>query len=107
MEKKMIDFINVVAKCQATCNYCYNACLEEKDVDMMVQCIKLDRDCADICSTVISFVSASSNFEKEILMLCVDICQACAKECGKHAYEHCKECAEACKACAEICRAYV
>ncbi len=32
------------------CIHCYDACLKEEHVNMMVECIRLDRECADICS---------------------------------------------------------
>ena len=37
-------------KCMEICNSCYSACLQESDVKMMVECIRLDRECADICA---------------------------------------------------------
>lgn len=34
--------------CMEACNACYDACLSEEDLKMMVPCIRLDRECADI-----------------------------------------------------------
>lgn len=106
MERKMTDLSSTLAECVAMCNYCLNACLEEKDVHMMVRCIKLDKDCAEICETTLSFITSASAFTRDILQLCAAICKACAQECGKHPYQHCQDCANTCKKCADACEAY-
>ena len=43
------DVLDALARCVAACEYCATACLGEDDIAMMVPCIRLDRDCADIC----------------------------------------------------------
>lgn len=94
-------------ECQETCNQCFSACLKEDHVKMMAECMRLDRDCADICGLVASFSSRESRFTKELIQLCAEICQACGDECQKHDHDHCQECAKVCHECAEVCRAYV
>lgn len=106
MDKHMYDLINELAECQAACNFCFNACLEEADVQMMTRCIKLDKDCSEICGLALSLVASDSEFSEDILELCIAACEACAEECKKHNYEHCQECAKACQKCAEACRNY-
>jgi len=73
---------------------------------MMTECIRLDLDCAQMCSLTAAFVSRGSNHAKNLLKECSEICKNCADECGKHAQiEHCKVCAEACRICSEACKA--
>jgi hypothetical protein len=91
-------------KCMEICNSCYSACLQESDVKMMVECIRLDRECADICALAAKSMSSNSPFAKEICQLCAKICEACGNECKKHEHQHCKECADACFRCAEACK---
>ena len=89
------------------CNHCFTACLKEEDVKTMSTCIKLDRDCADICSLTSSLISRGSEHGKHLLKECAEVCNKCAEECDKHVsmgMEHCKICAEACRACASVCR---
>ena len=103
--KKLIE---ILATCAATCNYCLAACLDEKDVKMLARCIKLDIDCAEICTLAISFISRSSEHAEHLLHECADICEACAAECEKHSrMEHCRECADICRTCAEACHSGV
>lgn len=105
--RALIDALN---KCAAECNHCAVACLEEQDVKMLARCIKLDIDCAEICSLAISFVARGSEHAQHLLDECADICNACAEECEKHAamgMEHCRSCAEVCRACAEACKSGV
>ncbi|MEO5647318.1 MAG: four-helix bundle copper-binding protein [Chitinophagaceae bacterium] len=98
--------ISVLTECAVVCNHCYSACLEEPDVSSVVGCIKLDRDCADICTITSSLLARGSEHGVHLLKECAEICDACASECEKHAHhhEHCKACAEACRKCAESCR---
>lgn len=96
--------LDALYNCAAECNHCATACLDEQDVKMLARCIKLDIDCADICSLTASLIARSSEHGEHLLKECAEICNACADECEKHNHmEHCKRCAEACRACAEEC----
>ena len=101
--KKLIDALN---DCATECNHCTTACLDEQDVKMLSKCIKLDIDCAAICSLTASLLARGSEHGNHLLKECAEICNACAEECEKHAHmEHCKQCAAACRACEEACKA--
>jgi hypothetical protein len=90
--------------CAAACDHCATACLTEPDVAMMVECIRIDRDCSDICRLAAAWMARDSRFVHQLCELCAAICDACGAECAKHATEHCRACAEACRRCAERCR---
>lgn len=96
-----------LAECIHICNECFNACLNEDDVKMMTECIKLDKECSAICAATLGLIYKDAHFMKEMLTLCEKACNACAEECGKHSYDHCKECAKACKECAKACREFM
>ncbi|HSF47902.1 MAG TPA: four-helix bundle copper-binding protein [Burkholderiales bacterium] len=70
----------------------------------MQECIRLDRDCADICALAAQFMARDSSFARVVCALCADICEACGNECAKHQVAHCQEYADACRRCAEECR---
>lgn len=99
--------ITALNECATACNHCLTSCLQEQDVQSMTGCIKLDRDCADICQLVSSFLARGSEHGKHLLKECIEICEKCAAECEKHAHhhDHCKQCAEACRKCVEACKA--
>lgn len=97
--------MKALSDCFIACNECAVACLEEQDVDMMRDCIKLDIDCAAICQTLMGFVARSSAHAGHLLKECAELCDLCAMECRKHEHmEHCRRCADACVACADTCR---
>ena len=98
--------IEILNDCIQACNSCLTDCLLEQELSMLVDCIELDRDCADICSLTVQYLSRDSRFAPEIAKECAMICDACAKECEKHAadMEHCRVCAEICHRCADECR---
>jgi hypothetical protein len=101
--KQLLDALN---NCAAECNHCTAACLEEQDVAMLTKCIKLDIDCAAICTLTASLIARGSEHGQHLLKECAEVCNACADECEKHSHmAHCKECAEACRSCAEACAA--
>ena len=43
--------ISALGNCINHCNYCADACLDEDNVKMMVDCIRTDRVCAEVCSS--------------------------------------------------------
>ena len=95
--QSQLDALNA---CVAACEHCSTACLQEPDVQMMVRCISLTRDCADVCALTARFVARGSEYAAHLLTACAEICRACADECAKHEHCHCQECAEACRRCA-------
>lgn len=107
MEKNAIKLMEHIYDCQAMCKYCFNACLEEKDVHMMTRCIKLDVECAEICGMTASSVAYNGDFTREMLEICINACEMCASECRGHDKMHCIECAKACEECAKACRRYI
>lgn len=103
-EKKQ-ELIHILGECVNTCNHCFSACLKEDNVKMMTDCIRLDKECAEVCSfTILMF--HKSKFVGKYLELCMSVCEACGEECGKFEHEHCKECAQKCKECAKACREF-
>lgn len=98
------DLVNKLANCVAACEHCADACLDEEGD--MVDCIRTDRDCADICSLALKLVARGSDKAADILDLCADMCEDCAEECSSHDHDHCQACAKACRECAKACRNY-
>ncbi len=102
--EKNRELIQILNECAAECRHCATACTEEKDANMLARCIKLNTDCAEICSLVISFLARGSEHSEHLLKECADICTDCANECGKHTHMgHCVSCAEICRRCARAC----
>lgn len=96
--------IEACIKCAQECEHCFDACLKEADVASMAECIRLDKDCAEVCWSAAGFMSRGSEFINMICRICAEICDACGVECAKHDAEHCQSCATACKQCADECR---
>ena len=103
-EEQYESMIEALHECMVACNHCYDACLKEENVKMMVDCIRLDRECADICAYLEQAISRGTPFLSELSQVCAAICEACSSECEKHPHEHCQTCAAACLKCAEACR---
>ncbi|WP_408006372.1 four-helix bundle copper-binding protein [Pseudalkalibacillus sp. A8] len=102
--EKYQSLINTLHECMVACNHCYDACLREDDVKMMVDCIRLDRECADMCAFLEQALGRGTPFTTELVKACADICEACGNECKKHDHDHCQKCADACFKCADACR---
>lgn len=103
--EKNQDLIRSLWECATMCEHCTTACLEETEVKMLAQCIRLNTDCADICRLTATLLARGSEHGHHIMMECIEICEACAEECEKFSQlQHCAECAEMCRQCAELCR---
>lgn len=95
--------IQKLLDCALACEHCATACLNEQDVTSMAACIKLDRDCADICLQAARLLQRESAIGHQYLVICEEICRMCGDECAKHEHEHCRQCARACVVCADAC----
>jgi len=49
---KKTELISTLGSCINACNHCADACLGEENVKMMVDCIRTDRVCAEVCSSL-------------------------------------------------------
>jgi uncharacterized protein DUF326 len=86
-----------------------DACLGEKSVAPLIQCIRSNIDCADVCGAAGAMASRRTGSNEAVLVAvlqaCAVACRACGEECAKHAshHEHCNVCADACRRCADAC----
>ncbi|MAP53536.1 four-helix bundle copper-binding protein [Altibacter sp.] len=99
--------IHALGNCINHCNYCADACLDEPNVKQMVSCIRTDRVCAEVCSTLNQLLAMDYKEVDDLVRYCIKVCKACAEECGQHDHDHCKQCAEACKKCIEACEDFL
>src|SRR5699024_1738954 len=76
--------IKACLECMEACNGCYDACLKEENVKMMADCMRYNRECADICELAAKAMQSDRPFAKQICKLCADICEACGKMCEQH-----------------------
>lgn len=99
--------IHALGHCINQCNYCADACLDEKDLKKMVHCIRLTRVCAEACAALTQILAIDYEDIKGLVKYCQKICRACASECEKHSHDHCKACAKACRECADACEEFL
>ena len=98
--------IEACIACAVACNECADACLQEKEVEKLRTCIRLDRECSAFCRSTAEIMMLDGQYAEALCLLCADICSTCAEECRKHAamgMEHCRICSEACSRCADEC----
>jgi hypothetical protein len=98
------DCIEACVRCAQACEHCADSCLSEQNVEKMAECIRLDRDCAEMCWFAAALMSRNSQFATDLCHVCAEVCDACGMECEKHDVDHCQHCADACRRCAEECR---
>jgi hypothetical protein len=107
---EMSRCIDAALACASACEACADACLSERQIDNLLACIRIDLDCAAICTATSSVVArskagASRQVLEGQLAVCIAAARACEDECRHHAgmHEHCRICADACDACAKAC----
>jgi hypothetical protein len=105
----LIRCIEQCYACAQACTACADACLAEDMVQQLRQCIRLNLDCADVCSATGAMASrrtgSNSQILRQMIEVCAAACRACGEECDRHAsqHEHCRICAEVCRSCAQAC----
>jgi hypothetical protein len=101
--------IDALSDCAQACTACADDCLSEQNVAELAKCIRLDLDCADVCTATLRVVSRQTEYDanltRPLLEACVAACKSCGDECERHAqmHEHCRVCAEACRRCEQAC----
>lgn len=106
----LVRAIDAIADCALICTSCADACLGERMVADLTQCIRLNVDCSDVCTAAaaVSTRRTGSNEEviKAMLDVCATACRRCGDECERHAsmHEHCRICAETCRRCEQLCQ---
>jgi hypothetical protein len=105
----LVACIEACFDCAQTCVSCADACLAEEMVGHLRYCIRMNLDCADVCTTTGKMLTRQTRPNWEVirsqLSACAAVCKACGSECGSHAdeHEHCRVCAEACRRCESAC----
>lgn len=99
--------INTLGECVTACDYCANACLNKNHVQEMVNCMRVNHVCAEVCSALHQLLVMDYEEVKELVMYCIKVCNDCAEECEKHDQEHCVKCAKACRQCAVECQEFL
>ena len=94
--------VSACSDCIVESLHCATLDLGEQSVKMSARCIKLNYECASICTLLMHAMASNSEFIQKIARLCIEICNASAEECEKHSkMDHCVLCAEKCRDCAE------
>ncbi|GEQ85407.1 hypothetical protein ULMS_09150 [Patiriisocius marinistellae] len=101
------ELISALGNCINHCNYCADACLDEKDVAMMRDCIRTDRVCAEVCSSLSQILATNYKNVEGLVAYCISVCEDCLATCEKHDHKHCQDCAASCRKCIKACKAYL
>jgi hypothetical protein len=105
----LVAAIAALSDCAQACTACADDCLSEQMVAELVKCIRLNLDCADVCTATLRVLSRQTEYDanltRPLLEACVAACKSCGDECERHAqrHEHCRVCAEACRRCERAC----
>jgi hypothetical protein len=108
--EKLATVIGELNICAQACTACADACLGEKEVASLAGCIRLNLDCADVCTATGAVLSRMTKPSKalmqSIVQACVTACSQCASECEGHAemHAHCRICAASCRRCEKACQ---
>lgn len=103
--------IDALVECANTCSQCADACLSEEGLSPeLAKCIRLNLDCADVCTATSRVVSRQTEYDanvtRPLLEACAATCKSCGDECEGHSghMDHCRVCAESCRLCEQACR---
>ena len=105
----LADCIEACYACAQSCAACADTCLGEREIGMLIRCIRLNQDCDDLCTITGAMLSRQSEPDWPLLRrqleACAMSCRICGDECRRHGerHAHCRICAEACRACEETC----
>lgn len=98
---------NTLEACIKSCDYCANACLNENHVQEMVDCMRANHVCAEVCSALHQLLVMDYSEVEELVKYCIKVSGDCADECEKHENEACRKCAKACRDCVAACEDFL
>lgn len=106
----LANCIDECFSCANSCTSCADGCLSEEMVGDLRKCIRLNLDCADICSATGRVMTRQTGYDaptsRAQVQACAEACRTCAEECERHAdmHAHCKICAGDCRRCQAACQ---
>ncbi|MBI4898171.1 MAG: four-helix bundle copper-binding protein [Actinobacteria bacterium] len=107
----MAECVERLTNCAQACTQCADDCLAEQfQQHHMAKCIRLNQDCADICSTAARVLSRQAGYVPDtvaaMLSAAIEACGACALVCEEHSQmDHCAACARHCREAENVCGA--
>jgi Cys-rich four helix bundle protein (predicted Tat secretion target) len=75
----------------------------------VAECADRVQDMLASCTAMGQLASYNSPHLKDMMPVCISICEDCEKACREHAKEHaeCKACADSCADCIKVCKDYL
>lgn len=115
VDQHRLDCIQACLDCARICNTCGDDMIgmdmseDHEASELMTRCIRLCRDCSDLCILTAQWMGRTSAFAVRLCAFCVEMCELCAGVCEQHAPHHamCGDCAKECRRCAELCHQMV
>jgi hypothetical protein len=103
--QKYQEILRDLLDCSIACEQCVIDCISGSYPQKMDKCIRLARDCKDVCALQAKYISRNSPIAQHLMAVCEDLCRLCAEECARHPQlKECKDCYKACITCAETCK---
>lgn len=90
------------------CMVCADACLTQAGVVSLVECIRINTDCAESCKLVGRMLACQTESDPDLVRRSVDLCALACRSCADICHGHedlacCRVCREACLRCADAC----
>jgi hypothetical protein len=76
----LVACIEACADCALSCAACADACLGERNLEMLIRCIRLWLDCGDVCATTGRLLSRQTEFDAG-LARAAEACRRCGAAC--------------------------
>ncbi|HJW62708.1 MAG TPA: hypothetical protein VJ849_04360, partial [Actinomycetes bacterium] len=78
--------IDALSDCAQACTACADDCLSEETVAELTKCIRLNLDCADVCTATLRVVSRQSDYDANLTRPLLEACVATAIELSRRTY---------------------
>jgi hypothetical protein len=107
--KRVVARSTCILMCEACADACTvwaDACVSEPGLDRVLDSIRLDLACAEICRATANVIASfpDARFARAQLRACSEACRACAIASREYQAQHasCRACARACEACHHV-----
>lgn len=93
--------------CHAVCQQTLAHCISQGGKHVEERHLQILLDCIDACGACASICNRNSQNCEGVCRACAELCRLCADSCDAFDDDQMKQCAEACRRCADHCQEMV
>lgn len=111
VDQGRLRVIKHATDCVSNGEMCIEHCLQlfKAGDTSVAECAQTAHEMLASCTAMSKLAAYNSPHLKDLMRVCIGVCEDCEKACREHEQEHaeCKACADSCADCIKVCKEYL